>query len=444
MAFHPFPSPLTRPRRSLVAVTLVAVAGLGAMQATAASPAPEHVSPSREGFSAERLARIDARMEEAVNAGVMAGGHGLIARNGKVVYDQVWGAADREAGRPMEHDTLHRIYSMSKPITTVALLMLYEEGHFLLQDPIDRYLPEFGDLQVLEVRDDGSQALSPARPPTIRDLLRHTAGFSYGVFGDSEVDRLYREAALFRAPDLEEFTRRLATLPLQSQPGTRWQYSVSVDVQGRLIEAISGLSLGEFLQERIFEPLGMKDTFFVVPPEKQSRLAQLYAPVGNRASWDGQWQWTTEQALEPADPELSRGFLDGSGFESGGGGLVSTTYDYLRFALMLAGDGAYNGVRLLSPHTVEHLRRNHIQDVASDDLYGVEAFGLGVSITLDPAAVSGELGAAGTYGWGGAAGTTFWIDPENDVVGIFMVQSLPHQTSLKTRFGVLTYQALLE
>ena len=426
-------------------IALAFIACLVCLSPQAAAPkAPPKIDPARAGFSAKRLQRIDERMREAVATGVMVGGHGLIARDGKIVYDQVWGDADREADLPVTHDTLYRIYSMSKPVTTVALLMLYEEGHFLLNDPIDRYLPEFGELQVLQSNSDGEETYAPARIPTIRDLMRHTAGFRYGLFGDTAVDQRYLQAELFLAPTLTDFSERLAQLPLSAQPGTRWQYSVSVDIQGRLIEAISGKSLGEFLQQRIFEPLGMNDTFFVVPPQKRARLAQLYAPVDNHASFTRQWRWTAEQTLEPAAPELTRGYVDGHLFESGGAGLVSTTDDYLRFALMLAGGGAWNGVRLLSPHTVNLMRSNHIQHQQSDDLYGVDAFGLGVGIVLDPATNKGELGGAGSYGWGGAAGTSFWIDPENDVVGIFMVQSIPHQTTLKNRFEVLTYQALLE
>lgn len=431
------------PLPSSIAVALLACLACLSPQAAPPAAAP-HVEPAQAGFSAQRLQRIDERMREAVDAGVMVGGHGLIARHGKIVYDQVWGDADREAGVPITRDTLYRIYSMSKPVTTVALLMLYEEGHFLLNDPIDRYLPEFGDLQVLQTNPDGEESYAPARTPTIRDLMRHTAGFRYGLFGDTAVDQRYLQAELFLSPTLAEFSERLAQLPLSAQPGTRWQYSVSVDIQGRLIEAITGQSLGEFLRERIFEPLGMNDTSFVVPPQKRPRLAQLYAPVGNHASFSTQWRWTAEQSLEPADPELTRGYFDGHLFESGGAGLVSTTGDYLRFALMLAGGGAWNGVRLLSPHTVKLMRSNHIQHQESDDLYGVDAFGLGVGIVLNPATNKGELGGAGSYGWGGAAGTSFWIDPENDVVGIFMVQSIPHQTTLKNRFEVLTYQALVE
>jgi CubicO group peptidase (beta-lactamase class C family) len=401
--------------------------------------------PAGAGFSPERLARIDRHMESAVEAGVMVGGEGLIARGGNIVYHATWGDRDREAGLPATRDTLYRIYSMTKPITTVAVLMLYEEGRFLLGDPVAKYLPELAELAVAENLDPNAPLSTrpAARQPTIRDLLRHSAGFSYGLFGDTSVDRAYRDAGLFQQDDLSAFTTALGRLPLQYEPGTRWHYSVAVDVQGRLVEAVSGMALGDFLRKRIFEPLGMKDTHFVVPEHKRARLAQLYSPRGTTMAWDAPWQFSDEQALEIADPELTRGYLEGNVFESGGGGLVSTAEDYLRFARMLAGDGAVDGVRLLAPLTVRHLRRNHVAGLATDNLYSIDGFGLGVGVSMDPG-VTGELGADGSYGWGGAAGTLFWVDPVDDIVGIFMTQSVPHQTTLADRFRVLTYQALLE
>ncbi|KGE03478.1 serine hydrolase domain-containing protein [Pseudohaliea rubra] len=401
--------------------------------------------PAATGFSAERLARIDRHMDAAVAAGIMVGGEGLIARGGDVVYHATWGDRDREAGRPATTDTLYRIYSMTKPVTTVAVLMLYEEGHFLLGDPVAEYLPELADLAVAEDLDPNTPLTTrtAARQPTIRDLLRHSAGFSYGLFGDSSVDRRYREAGLFQKADLPAFTETLGTLPLQYEPGTRWHYSVAVDVQGRLVEAVSGMSLGDFFRERIFEPLGMTDTHFLVPAAKRDRLAQLYSPRGTTMAPDAPWQFSDEQALQVADPELTRSYVEGNVFESGGGGLVSTARDYLRFARMLAGDGAVDGVRLLAPLTVRHLRRNHVAGLATDNLYSIDGFGLGVGVSVDPGA-TGELGADGSYGWGGAAGTRFWVDPVDDIVGIFMTQSVPHQTKLADTFRVLTYGALLE
>lgn len=435
----------TSPPRAAVNTWLLLLALGAAPWATLEASEIPRVAPAQRGFDSQRLERIDARMQEAVDDGIMVGGHALIARAGAIVYDRHFGLADREAGKPMTADALYRIYSMSKPITAVALLMLYEEGRFLLEDPVAAYLPELGDLRLLRDGEDGEAELqAPLRQPSIRDLLRHTAGFSYGIFGDSAVDRRYRESDLLRAPTLEEFTRRLGALPLLLEPGTRWHYSVAVDVQGRLVEALSGMPFGEFLRERIFLPLDMRDTTFVLDPKQRPRLAQLYSPLGTGLSWNTPWKFTTERRLVVADPELTAPYLDGSQFESGGGGLISSTRDYLRFAMMLANGGALGEVRLLSPQTVKHMSRDHLQGIDNTGLWGMSGFGLGVGIYGDPAARDGELGSASAYGWGGAAGTNFWIDPENDLIGLFMVQSVPHQTPLSKRFKVLTYQALID
>jgi CubicO group peptidase (beta-lactamase class C family) len=409
------------------------------------TPAHGDSMAQRAGFDRQRLARIDARMQEAVDDGLAVGAEALIARRGDTVYRQRWGVADREAGTALADDTLFRVYSMSKPITTVALLMLYEEGHFLLGDAVADYLPELAELQVITAREDGTTTRRPAaRAMTIRDLMRHTAGLTYGLFGDSPADHAYLAADLFRQPTLRDFTRVLATLPLTQDPGTRWHYSVAVDVQGRLIEVLSGQSLGEFLQARIFAPLGMRDTGFRVSAAQRPRLAQLYSPAGSTLAWDARWRYGDKTRLEVADPRFSAGYFDGSTFESGGAGLVSTTSDYLRFAQMLAGEGEVDGVRLLAPGTVRLLRRDQLNGLDSSELWGADGFGLGVGIVRDVAGRSGELGADGAYGWGGAAGTNFWIDPEHDIVGLFMTQSVPHQAKLAARFRVLTYQALIE
>lgn len=428
-----------------MAVTMVVTMG-GALAATSNATTPIGTANVNEaGFDEARLARIDARMLEALENGVMVGGHALIARHGKVIYDRTFGLADREKATPVRPDTLYRIYSMTKPITTVALLMLYEEGRFLLDDPVGRYLPELADLKVSKTHSTGQEMrVSPGRQVTVRDLLRHTGGLTYGIFGDTPVDRLYREADLLRAPTTAEFTRRLGQLPLLHEPGERWHYSVSVDVQGRLIEVLSGVSLGEFLRTRIFEPLAMHDTTFVVTAAQQPRLAQLYSPLGTTLDWNTPWTWTAETRLVPADPELTRPYIEGHTFESGGAGLVSSAQDYLRFALMLANEGVLDGTRILSPQTVRHMQRDHLQGIDSSGLWGMQTFGLGVGITGDPGGKHGNIASASAFGWGGAAGTDFWVDPEHDLVGIFMVQSLPHQTSLAKRFRVLTYQALVD
>ncbi len=422
-------------------------------------------NPKREGMSVERLERIGAHMNKQVDSGVMVGGLGMIARNGKVVYQETYGMADREQQLPMKEDAIFRIYSMTKPITGVALMMLYEEGHFFLNDPVAKYIPELANLKLaLSTADVATGAVSdgttsmggdegnedaigktrePMRQPTIRDLLRHTAGFTYGIFGDTEVDKLYREAKLFQAKDLKEFITILGQQPLQYEPGSRWHYSVSVDVQGRLVEVISGMSFGEFLQERMFKPLGMHDTSFILPPEKRDRLTQIYAPKGTQVGFDGAWQRNRSQELEVADARVTQGYLEGGQFESGGGGLLSTASDYMRFSLMMLNGGELDGVRLLSPKSVELMTRSHTGHMATSFGRPGVAFGLGFAVVTDNGQV-GEIGSDGEYNWGGAAGTRFWIDPAENLVGVFMVQSIPHQTTLGPEFHTLTYQAITE
>jgi CubicO group peptidase (beta-lactamase class C family) len=447
--------------RALVAVTLVFVVPLALARELPSARA------ERMGMSTERLARLTEHMNRAVEDGVMVGGLGVIARNGRVVYRETYGLADREAGEPMTDDAIFRIYSMSKPITSVAVMMLYEEGRFFLNDPVALYLPELADLEVaVSTADgDGMRAVSdgttsrtegdgdrsregetrkPLRQPTIRDLLTHTAGFSYGVFGNTEVDKRYREAELLSdGLTLEAFTRRLGEIPLQYEPGTRWHYSVSVDVQGRLVEALTGMRFGEFLEKRIFEPLGMVDTSFVVADDKWDRVAQIYSPKGTPDGLNAFLAANNSTELVVAADSVNTGFRPGAKFESGGGGLVSTADDYLRFSQMLLNGGHLDGVRLLSPKTVELMTANHLDGVSEGFGRPGVGFGLGFAVALDQGEI-GELGSAGEYNWGGAAGTRFWIDPEEQLIGVFMVQSIPHRTRLGSEFKNLTYQAIVD
>ena len=422
--------------------------------------------PERQGFSSARLERIGTQMNQAVADGTMVGGLGLIARNGRVVYSDTWGMGDRETQQPIATDSIFRIYSMSKPITGVALMMLFEEGKFLLNDPVAKYLPELAGLEVAVSTADGeSRSTSdgtgntvsatesaaaagttrpPRRQPTIRDLMRHTAGFTYGVFGNSEVDQQYRDAQLLSdGLTLEEFVNRLGKIPLQYEPGDRWHYSVSVDVQGRLVEAISGQRFGDFLQQRIFAPLGMVDTGFFFDPKKRDRVAKLYAPEGTPGSLNAFLTPSTSDQLEPADEFADRGFQPGAKFESGGGGLLSTAMDYLRFCQMLLNGGELDGVRLLSPRSVAMMSSDQLGDVKQPYPSPGVGFGLNFAVVGDPGA-NGDSGSVGEYNWGGAAGTKFWIDPQENLIGVFMVQSLPHRTTLGTQFKALTYQALME
>ena len=437
--------------------------GLAVMLVMAPVSAKEMSStkPERQGFSSERLAKLTQLMNAKVEDGTMVGGMGMIARNGKIIYSQTYGQADREAGKVMTDDAIYRIYSMSKPITGVALMMLYEEGKFRLNDPIAMYIPEMANLPVAlstggtGVVSDGTTSIAigsgdeslvgqtrkAKRQPTIRDLMTHTAGLTYGIFGNTEVDQAYRKAGLLGDMDLKEFVTVLGKLPLQYDPGSQWHYSVSVDVQGYLVEVLSGMKFSEFLEQRIFAPLDMQDTAFKVNEGNKDRLAQLYKPEGVKA--DNYFSPATGSGLEIADAFISAGYIYGGKFESGGGGLVATARDYLRFSQMMLNGGELDGVRILSPKTVDLMTTNHIGDLGLG--YGSKGigFGLDFAVVLNPGEL-GEVSSAGEYNWGGAAGTRFWIDPQEQLIGLFMVQSIPHRTRLADDFKVMTYQALVE
>ncbi|MEP7274635.1 MAG: serine hydrolase domain-containing protein, partial [Acidobacteriota bacterium] len=375
------------------------------------------------------------------------GAIGLIARRGKIAYQQAFGMADMEAGTPMRMDTIHRIYSMSKPITSVAVMMLYEEGKFQLNDPVAKYLPEFAKMQVgIEEKDPATgkmvlKTVPAKRPITVRDLLRHTAGLTYGFFGDTLVDREYRKAKILGDLNLADFVKNLSQMPLLFEPGTRWNYSVSVDVLGRLVEVISGKTFDQFLQERIFVPLAMSDTGFFVPASKKGRLAKLYRPTPD-GKVEAAPTCANRQECTEKFPNAAPTYLEQPSLLSGGGGLASTTYDYLRFCQMLIGGGQYGGKRLLSRKTVELMSSDNLGSIPIGMAgYG---FGLGFAVSKAPGE-AGMMGSPGEYNWGGAAGTKFWIDPKEELIGIFMIQILPH-TGLEygNEFRVLTYQSIAD
>jgi CubicO group peptidase (beta-lactamase class C family) len=394
---------------------------------------PTLAKPETAGLSSVRLKRVTEAMKSSVDNGHAAGALGMIARRGKLVYLETNGMADTAAGTPVRPDTIFRIYSMSKPITSAALMMLYEEGKFTLKDPVSKYIPEFAGLQVLEEDPAGNRMVKPARPMTVQDLLRHTAGLTYGAFSKSAVDTMYGEVQPLRAAGLDDFITRMAKLPLRFHPGTRWHYSVAVDVQGKLIEVLSGQRFDRFLAERIFAPLGMNDTGFSVPAAKRARFAAMYSP---RKEGKG---------LELAPPEMSRGYLDeGLKFFSGGGGLVSTAPDYLRFCQMMLNGGELDGVRLLGRKTVELMTADHLGDIPGRDGLGY-GFGLGVAVHQDRSR-SGLNGSQGEYNWGGLAGTRFWIDPAEKMIGIYMIQVLPPRVSPDPGdlFKQLAYQAIAD
>jgi CubicO group peptidase (beta-lactamase class C family) len=408
---------------------------------------PPAVTPEEVGLASSRLAHIRTVMNRHVSEKQIPGAAGLIARRGKIAYQEAFGMADVEAGKPMRLDTIHRIYSMTKPITSVAVMMLYEEGKFQLNDPVGKYLPEFAKMQVaIEEKDPqtGKATLKTApakRPVTVRDLLRHTAGLTYGFFSDTLVDQEYRKARILSDLNLAEFVTNLSKIPLLQEPGTRWHYSVSVDVLGRLVEVLSGKPFDQFLQERIFAPLDMRDTGFYVPADKKDRFAKLYSPTK-----DGKIQpaviCATRQECVEKFPNAVPSYLEPPTMPSGGGGLVSTAHDYLRFCQMLLNKGLYDGKRLLSRKTVQLMSSDNLGTIPG--MGPGAGFGLGFAVSKAPGE-AGMMGSAGEYNWGGAAGTRFWIDPQEELIGIFMIQILPH-TGLEygSEFRVLAYQAITD
>ena len=379
--------------------------------------------PARLGFDPDRLARIRPWMQRWVDQGKFPGGQTLIARRGEIAYCDCVGLRDIENNRPWERDTIARIYSMTKPITSVALLMLYEDALCHLDTPLDEFLPEFKNRQVLI---EGATSIDQVHPAgtrlTLHHLLTHTSGFTYsfnvGLLAGEILERKLDFSV--KEGDLAATVSRLAELPLAFDPGSRWNYGVSTDVIGRVIEVISDKTLAEFFQERIFEPLGMVDTAFEVAPEKVDRFASCYLK-------------TDDDPLALMDAGATSAFHSGEVRQfSGGGGLTSTIDDYLRFAEMLRGMGALGNVRLLAPKTVETMTRNALrgdlasmgQPVFSEVSYDGVGFGLGVAVMLDPG-VAKTAGSEGDYGWGGMASTVFWVDPASEMTVIYLTQLVP-------------------
>lgn len=392
-------------------------------------------SPERSGLAPDRLARISAEIEANVAHENVIGAAALIYRRGQVAYFETRGQADRKAGRAISEDTIYRIYSMSKPITSVALMTLFEEGKFRLKDPVSKYIPELGGLKVLEIHNGNERHVPAHRDMTVQDLLRHTSGLTYGLFAPSAVDRLYaKDDILDQTGTLRDMVVKLGKLPLKHHPGEAWEYSVSVDVQARLVEVLSGERFDRFLATRIFEPLGMTDSRFHVEPADRGRFAEMYVRDG-------------DEGLKPAPADQSERFLDpDAAFYMGGGGLVSTMGDYLRFCRMLLNGGELDGARLLSPTTIALMTRDHVpaRAKAAGVLSNGYGFGLGFAVHNDPAR-SGSASSVGEYNWGGLAGTKFWIDPAQDMIGIYMVQNLPpRRVETGNMFKQFAYQAIVD
>lgn len=416
---------------TLLAALLYSICAVG----ETATDSLQMADPESVGFSSERLEKISDFARGQVTRGEHAGVVTMVARHGKIVHFEATGQYGVDDDRPMTTDTLFRIFSMTKPITSVALMMLYEEGAFQMSDNVSKYLPQLGNLDIY--RDGGIE--EAGYEVTIEQLFTHTAGMTTTFRPDNPVDAMYKEARLGWSRDLNSYIETLSQLPLRYEPGTRYHYSVATNVLGALIEKLSGKSLDAFFQERIFTPLGMKDTFFEVPDAKLSRLA------GNHL-WDKE-----NNRLVPVPEGLLPEYTGVTLFQ-GAGGLVSTAMDYMIFCDMLRRGGSYNGVRILGPKTVQYMTRNHLTPAVRNNgatefpeshLFPGQWFGLGFGVMLEPA-ISGVVTSQGEYSWGGIADTKFIIDPEEDLVAIVMTQLVASPWPTRFRMKVATYQALTE
>jgi CubicO group peptidase (beta-lactamase class C family) len=430
---------------ALLGVLFLASRGAKVMGQQPATNGPATVDmtlakPEAEGFSPERLERLHALMQQAVDQKQLPGAVTLLARHGRVVDYRTYGMRDAASGAAMTRDTIFRAFSMTKPVTGVAMMLLYEQGKWLPSDPISKHIPEFAHLKVCKGVDAAGNMIleDPIHPPTMQELMTHTAGFVYGFFGNTPVDKEYLKSGLMQSKSLREFVDKLAKIPLAYQPGTQWVYSVSMDIQGYIVEKLSGQTLPDFMQEHIFKPLGMNDSGFFVPADKRSRFVTIY-----RSNEKGE--------VVPA-PGFGGDYAAQPPMPSGGGGLVTTAEDYFRFAEMLENGGELNGVRILSPASVELMSTNHLPANLLTGEFGIGAqvmrpglgYGYDCAVEFDPAEANLPDGR-GTFFWDGAAGTWFWIDPTNDIVFIGMVQRVlgPDSPQVEYQSRPTVYQALV-
>jgi CubicO group peptidase (beta-lactamase class C family) len=416
------------------AVLLAAVFLLGVFAGTSAAGDAKVVVPESVGLSSERLERLSRAMQEDIDQKKTGGIVVLIARHGSIAYHKAFGMADIESGRKMQTDSLFRLYSMTKPVTSAALLTLYEEGKFQLSDPLEKYIPAFKNVKVFVKIDKNGQMIleKPKRKITIQDVFRHTAGFSYG-FGDTPVDKAYQKAGLdfSRLDSLKELVDKLATCPLLYQPGEKWVYSLAHDVQAYLVEYFSGMRFDKYVQSKIVQPLAMKDAVFGIPKEYVSRYTTNYGPK-------------KEGGIQPIDKPESSIYARYAEHPFGGLSLSSTTMDYFRFAQMLLNRGQLDNMRILSRKTVELMTANNLPPQIPDiGMSGGTGYGLGVSSLISPA-MAANLGSQGNFGWGGAATTHVIIDPKEDLVALYFTQLMPSDMSVIGRFQTLVYQAIVD
>jgi CubicO group peptidase (beta-lactamase class C family) len=390
--------------------------------------APERAAPESLGFSQAGLNRLSAALVEQIHKQRLPGVVAMVVRRGKLAYFEALGQRDPASGDAMRPDSIFRIYSMTKPVVSVAAMMLFDEGRLFLSDPVAKYLPEFANTPVGAVRADGAIDHVPAaRAMTVQDLLRHTSGLTYEILAEAPVRKLYARARIFRRDwTNEDFSKAMAALPLMYQPGTVWDYSRATDVLGRLVEVVSGQPLRDFFQTRIFEPLGMVDTGFHVPASQLHRLAEPFAKDPDSGA--------DVKVLDVREPVA---------LDMGGGGLVSTASDYARFCQMLINGGQLGGHRLLSRKTVELMTSDHLGGLPSmsDLLPPGHGFGLGFAVRLQTG-LAPIAGSEGLYFWGGLAGTTFFIDPKEDLYAVLMVQAPGQRDEVRALFRNLVYAAI--
>jgi CubicO group peptidase (beta-lactamase class C family) len=425
------------------------VLALGMGSSSAQQPAKHVVdmtvtSPEGVGFSSQRLERLHTLMQQVVDQKQIAGIVTILARHGKVIDYRTYGQRDMATGSPMAKDVIFRDFSMTKPVTGVAMMILYEQGKWLPSDPIEKFIPEFAHLKVYKGVDaDGKMILvDPDHAPTMRELMTHTAGFTYGFFGKTPVDAMYKDAKILESKSLQEMIDKLAKLPLLYQPGKGWTYSVSMDIEGYIVEKLSGKTLPDFIQSNILAPLGMKDTGFFVPEEKRRRFSTLYRTGAQR-----------ELVADPTVNGVASDYASQPTMASGGGGMVSTAEDYYRFAEMLANRGELNGVRILAPSSVALMSANHVPASLLTGEFGIGlqvmrpgfGYGYNCAVIYDPLEANLPDGK-GTFLWDGAAGTWFWIDPTNDVVFVGMIQRMlgPASPNLEYLSRSVIYQALVD
>lgn len=395
--------------------------------------------PAENNFSAARLQKIDKLIQQYIDSNWISGAIALVARNGNIVYHKAIGYDDKEKNKLLQKDAIWRIASQTKAITSVAVMMLYEDGKFLLDEPISRYIPEFSKPVVLDKfnKEDTTYTTVPAtREITIRDLLTHTSGVGYAQIGSQTMNAIYAKAGVvggigLKGGKLSDNIKKLGPLPLAHQPGEKWTYGLNTDILGYLVEVVSGKSLDQFFKQNIFDPLGMKDTYFYIPKEKQNRLAMLHSDDKSKHAVN-----TAESINVNGTFYRDYPILDGGSFYSGGGGLVSTAFDYALFMQMLLNKGTYNGKRLLSAHSIDMMTTNQVGDLRQ------ARFGLGFEIVTETTSAA-KITSPGTFSWGGMFASSYWIDPKEKIVAQFVLQQFPFiHGDIAEKFKVAVYQAL--